>query len=789
MVALPGKTIALGEPPSSSHQVDKVQLADWMTEYEALAGSDGIAYINDSLSALQARTGTTDGEYGLVVTEADEGGVYELVSGTWTKRADIPSMFVESLAADEAKAARDKAKQWAVEPEDSAVETSPDEYSALHHAKKAENSASLAQANANDAKAYASEGDLPSVTTSDDGTWARVLQDGGVKAYLVVGGSWAFQQWLDGPKFDTVADLLADTSSTYGGDGTIVEAGGFRYEQDSTATVGFIENSATTPVKLKVADKIITPFHFNAPETGDAGPALQAFFDACQSTYFEAADISGTFSTAQQLFHGSAGNRPLTKKYNGSMTLEASVDIDEILVLEDCSTLEWDSLTIKGTGSVPYAGRGCLVALRTINSGRQIFRRLNLRNTAFAGLCASGGNNSLSTFGDVKATDCGSGAPGYSLTADWSNPVNSGSQGSTSQKTTIDVDQLPPDFILDGRYGAVGDAPVMVRIGSDLHYIYSVDETASTLTVYPWIKSTATPGELTYVFGGGVYQRGADCNVNQIDSVDAIRCGIALNSSSLYGPKASRIVTQLCGIGISVGRTPSGASLGGSYGNIYFENNSHDIVVVMRTGSNAYNYFGAEYALDLSLIYALGAPRMANDLLSASQEPMRRQIFQSSGRFLQFEKGGRNNTSSSYGLTPDRRDHTAVFSRDTMTIRLKPLDLDLNRLTGVDTVTLVMMGGGARKQPTGTLTIEPPDGWTINGGTSDLVYSSLDYPPIFTMQWRVADLDVHVTQINKGLVIEQSAPASPSGGTTVDAEARTAIDSLITQLQSAKVLS
>ena len=51
---------------------------------------------------------------------------------------------ITSTILSDAVAARDKAEQWAEEPEDSTVETSPDKYSALHWAAKAADSATSA---------------------------------------------------------------------------------------------------------------------------------------------------------------------------------------------------------------------------------------------------------------------------------------------------------------------------------------------------------------------------------------------------------------------------------------------------------------------------------------------------------------------------------------------------------------------------------------------------------------------------------------------------------------------
>lgn len=549
-------------------------------------------------------------------------------------------------------------------------------------------------------------------------------------------------------------------------DGAILRIGGLLYRKDGAATI-----SATADLGIAglVPARIATPAHFGATGAGDDGPALQRFFDAIAQTEFVAADMSGSFGTAQALRYGTPGDTPATKRITGRMVLSAMVPIDAaLLTVENGALVEWDSLDLRGTGGTAWSSRGCRIGLRTINCGRQAFRRVGARDFTFAGICCDGGNNSLSQFGDVKVTDCGSGKAGYSVTGIWSNPVNSGSQGSASQRTTIDVDQMPPGYVLNGDHGPIGDAPFYVRIDGRLHFIYAADAIAGTLTVYPWVASTATPGLFEYVFGGGVYLRGADCNVQMFQSIDAIRCGAGLVASSLYGPQANRIVTQLCGVGLLVGRQPAGASLGGKYQNIYFENNDEDIVFAMRTGSNAYNYFDAEYALDLDLVYCAGAPRLADDSISASFEPLQFQELVYRGERLHYEKPSRSATSSGYALTPTRRDEHRVIERDTLTLDLQPLDMQINRITGVDSLTAICLGSGGNAQPTGTITVNAPAGWTINGGPGPIILTTLAHPPVLVMQWQIGALDVVLSHTN-GAAADHVADATAGSAAEINA--------------------
>lgn len=79
----------------------------------------------------------------------------------------------------------------------------------------------------------------------------EALQTGpGVKVFEVVGGAWSFAGWLSRPSFESVSAAKLDASPSYGGDGSLVEANGHKYVQDSAAPFGFIANGAG--VKLRV---------------------------------------------------------------------------------------------------------------------------------------------------------------------------------------------------------------------------------------------------------------------------------------------------------------------------------------------------------------------------------------------------------------------------------------------------------------------------------------------------------------------------------------------------------
>jgi hypothetical protein len=550
---------------------------------------------------------------------------------------------------------------------------------------------------------------------------------------------------------------------------TIIEATteGIRYRvAASDATDHHLTTSGGVKLYVLPGPSGFDAIAFGADPTGtvDATSALQDFFDYIAVNNVGTARIDGTFLVSSPLTFGNEDVLSSTLKVTGRCVLTATAPIaGALLTIKGFNPGEWDSLRINGTGGTSFASRTCEVGLRMVNSGRSSFGRLRIANFQFAGLVVVGGNSSFAAMGGVKVSDCGSGVDAVSLESTWDTKVNSGSSGSASQRSTITVATLPPSYILSETYGDVDDIPLMVRIAGRLHYIRAIDTDNSTLEVFPWIASTETEGELEYVFGGGVFLRGSDVNVFDFAMIDATRCGIGLAAASLYGPNARRIATQSCGIGVAVGRTLTGASLGGVYSNMYFENNEEDIILIMRSGQSAYNYFMSEYAINLDKCYCLAAPRLSDDQFFQTFEGWQYQILMSSGDIFQYEKFSRNYVASSTAIEPTRRDQTLMHFQTSPVFSLRALNDSVNRLTGVDSTRLVCLGSGTRNQPTGTVTFNAPDGWTVNGGSS-AVFSGFVNPPEFAIFWQVTTSNIIVERLNKDVEYVETLPVSATNG-------------------------
>lgn len=98
-----------------TNEANITSLTSRVTAAEALVTS-GVSYVDDSLADLNARVGTSDDEFAYVTDDgtASNNGIYQRISGTWTKQAEIPD-FVATKASQTALDAEELARETAVE--------------------------------------------------------------------------------------------------------------------------------------------------------------------------------------------------------------------------------------------------------------------------------------------------------------------------------------------------------------------------------------------------------------------------------------------------------------------------------------------------------------------------------------------------------------------------------------------------------------------------------------------------------------------------------------------------
>ena len=583
---------------------------------------------------------------------------------------------------------------------------------------------------------------------------AQIAVDGGWDASFVSYGGLNQKQVNDG--VESIEELLAipapqngtrvDVKSYHAG----INKGGGTFVWDATSTVvddGGI-NLQIPGVEIgrwvRIKGDLVNPFMFGAYGQGsyDDSIAIQKFFDYIAVNDVGTADASGYFRVSQGLeLNGAKRPTPgsqqiATMSIVGSPTFVAlgGSTIDTMLKLYNCSELHWEGrINVLGTGGTSLASRTCRIGVQISRSGRSKFGGFRVGNFNHYGVDINDivGNTSAMELGEVIARMCGSGtgASGASLVANYSNREDYASTPSPStNRSHLTVDVLPPEQNLGNPYRE----QIFCRVGGVTYRIMEIDRATSKVSLYPIIaENTNLTGQITYVYGGGVNIRGSDAGILGFGMIDAINCGIAVDMCSLYGPNIKRMISQSNGIGVCAGLRTNSAMVSYTIGSLYSEGNSLDIFQNTSAASDGGYFIGAEYALNLAKVKG---DHMVTALVK-------------NGKLLNYEKPGNNYElgSSASTLSFSNSNLIRTYYKDAWTFNLIPPNIDLNRLFGVDSFTLVMIGSGTAGTPTGSFTFNIPAGWTVNGSTTPVVFSDFSGGPvIFSMYCLMGSKDIKI---------------------------------------------
>ena len=528
--------------------------------------------------------------------------------------------------------------------------------------------------------------------------------------------------------------------------------------------------------KLKKEGVSVWDFGVVGDGVADDTTALQAFFDYIAANDVGTAYCSGSFRVSSGIAFGSGS--ALTKHVVGDLKITATTAIDTVFTINGFTHGVWDGeIDIVGTGSVSHSSRTCRRGLYITTSGRAKFNKLRLRAFAQYGVMASsnnaGGNTSLVDLGSVAAADCGTGYPGGSnFTASWSNPIQSGSAGSTAQRVVIDVTAVPPAADI----GSGTLESMAVLINGEAYYIYSVDSVNNKLTLYPWIDNTLTSGTLTYLYGAGVICQGNDAGIINIDQVDAVRCSIGLWSTSLYGPITKRVVAQSCLTALAVGADPNAAAVTLQVSGLYCENNTCDLLRITR--ADVSGFIPAEYAFNFDKILYTGGARAANNIRNRAFDNLRSFQLNRYGISREYRRDSNNSPEASSSINifiganssaQSWADKTLVYKRNTSwTLNIQTPNAGIHNAFGDTATTIAIIGTGNNGAPTGTFTFNPPGGYTVNGGAS-AAFAGFTGPALFCVYWSVATADFDVrclNQVNQGSATFNPPSVAAAGETT-----------------------
>jgi hypothetical protein len=526
------------------------------------------------------------------------------------------------------------------------------------------------------------------------------------------------------------------------------EAGSIRLKIVSSN--GFIEDF--DPYDPLANSLMVTPSDFGAVGDGviDDTSALQMFWDYVIANS-PVHDCSGTYAISSRVTIGPAvapsivPARPLV----GTMRIVALSAMNEMLRIRNLAFRTWEGgYELVGLGGTSYASRTCLIGAYFENCARLTITGNELfDNFAFAGALHATANNNFMKHSLIRGSDIGSGHSAGSLTGTWTTPVNSGSLGSTGQRTTINVSSFPSAALQS--YLNFGSTQVQLRLNSvsgALFYVYGIDTVAGTATVYPQIDTVVygTSGTIQWVIGGAHVTQGSDSNLIEVERLDATNCGRARSDGTLYPSRVHNLQANSCGTDECIGASPSSGSLGALGMAAYTEstNSYEQLAYVGRFGSSSFaTFLSGSGGSDLSKYFMYGDPLGASGIAGgeAGAPGLGGIAIGYKGRWLHQTKPnlvhGPGSTLNLSGQS--RMPNPEVYALNSHNLQLQVMgNGEYNRLFGFSGGMVGYIGTGTNGAPTGSFVFTPPAGGTINGGAVDATatFSNFSGPVFFSYE-------------------------------------------------------
>ena len=465
--------------------------------------------------------------------------------------------------------------------------------------------------------------------------------------------------------------------------------------------------------------------------------AAQAFLNACHTTQYANADmtmnaaINRTLEYKTLRFHA-------TKVISGDVVLRGvkNYPMDFFIIWQGAYTQHTGSFEFEGVysqegGAELSLNRTCkngmLLGAETIMqsgiNGAQGAKINSVTAEKLSGYAFIFGQNChFAEVGYVRAARCGSADAQNGLGNDnstrsaWSNKIDVARRdfGGYSRITVATLPHKQTDLleaeILEGK---------LVQINDEIYAVKAVDYQAKTIDIRPAITTSATSGDLVYIYGGGVMTVGNDTANTVVGRMNAILCGIGFKAYALWATAIQSFTSEYCGVGV-VTSAYGAISMSSTITNGYFEANRFDILDLW-----AQNHA----SLVITNSMGLTPSKMFNLFtLSPDADSPRWSFGGYSESTAQVKIGNINysseGTKGGYNLT-DPNQIKNIFS-DKLTITINT-DEDLRRLYGKECMVYCFHGRNVSGNPQGIITINAGTGLVIAGGAAQMTIDGSEY--------------------------------------------------------------
>ena len=500
-----------------------------------------------------------------------------------------------------------------------------------------------------------------------------------------------------------------------------------------------------------------------APTTFDAARPIIEFFDYISANDVGTAYCSGVFSVGQTIRIGRSGVQN-TKIVQGRLMLKDLIGLDTLVQSETGGHFNWEGvIDVTGhfTGSAwTYTNKKTRIGFRFLGSsanGRSNYGNIRAQFFRQAGVYAED-KTTLSLVRRIYANGIGTGYHARQYTTTWSNLVNTGSQGSVSQRSTITVAALPEADL---------DCQMYIYNDGVLHLIHDIDRVNSTITVHPWIVTSGTSGTLEYIWGAGLDVRGSDSSAFHADVLDVTNSAVGLVARSLYLPSVAECCIQSTRLGITQGGNIQSAGSGGYIGNYYTEGMLFDLVFVSSYGSDGRLPILSSYESRIDRLAFIGPRDTSGNFTALGNTATGFQYnYKGYNYFCESEFQPFKASASSNIIPTDLfsqnlyrqmyNKNVSIFQFSNFTAQ----NVAKSRLFGLSTGLIHVMGTGANGSPTTVTFSRPVDAdYTINGGTNDVVFTNFN---------GVAEFVIYMEVRTKNYIVRQVGAVSGGASVTYD---------------------